>query len=91
MNNPGLTECLLQLRKLGGAVSVEHIVGAEGNDVATGEYVMRAALHHSPYIKVVHVQERCNGDAQHVAGTDRLPRDLLQEIGHTIGIATGCV
>lgn len=82
---------LHQLRQFRCAIAVEHVESAEGDDVAAGEDVMRAALHHSPYIKIVHVQERCDGDAQHVSRTDRLSSNLLQEVGHAISVATGCV
>ena len=60
---------VLQLRQGDFAVAVQHVVRTEGDDMTRGQDVVRAALHHTPHIKIVRIQKRRNRDPKQLFPT----------------------
>src|SRR5262249_17995541 len=60
----------LESRQRDVAFAVEHVVGAERDDVARRQDVVDAALHQPADVEVVGVEERGDGDAENVLGVE---------------------
>ena len=62
-------------------IAIQNIVSAKRDDMSAGQHVMRAALHDSPYIKVVCVQKRGDCDPQELLASkflfDRFGKEIL--------------